>query len=117
MLHLPRARVVAEGGEEEGPALIQRTPEEQPVYKLERPERARTHEVGLANECQGMEFLSAQHLGATGAQARAWHVFDQIQQGEGEMPVPPRASKNVAAIAMIMRLAPEPSSDEGKRIH
>jgi hypothetical protein len=38
MLHLPRARVVVEGGEEEGPALIQRTPEKQAVYKLERLE-------------------------------------------------------------------------------
>jgi hypothetical protein len=44
-------------------------------------------------------------------------MFGQIQQGEGGMPVPPRASQNVAAIAMIMRLAPEPSSDVGKSIH
>jgi hypothetical protein len=67
MLHLPRARVVVEEGEEEGPALIQRTPEKQAVYKLERLERARTHKVGLANERQRREFPSAQHLGATGA--------------------------------------------------
>jgi hypothetical protein len=70
MLHLPRARAVVEEGEEEGPAPIQRTPEEQAAHKLERLERARTCEIGLANKHQGREFPSAQYLGATGTRAK-----------------------------------------------
>ena len=53
-------------------------------------------EADLANARQNGKFPSVQHLGATGARARARHVFGQIQQGEGEMPVFPEASQNVA---------------------
>lgn len=56
-------------------------------------------------------------LGATGALVRARHVFGQIWKGEGETAVLPRASQNVTVAAMIMLLALEPSSDEGKHIH
>jgi hypothetical protein len=41
-------------------------------------------------------------------------MYDQIQQGERETPIFPRDSQNVVAAAMIMRTAPEPSTDEGK---
>lgn len=75
MLHLSGAGAVAEGGGEDEPASIQRTPEEQAAYELERLERARAHEVDLANEHQDGEFPSVQHLGATGARARAQHIL------------------------------------------
>lgn len=58
-----------------------------------------------------------QHLGASSTRARAQHVFRQIQQGEGERSIIPRASQNIAAAAMIILSAPEPSIDEGKHIH
>jgi hypothetical protein len=44
-------------------------------------------------------------------------VYDQIQRGKGKTPVFPRASQNVTIAIMIMRMAPEPLSDEGRRIH
>jgi hypothetical protein len=80
-------------------------------------ERARAREAELANEYRHDGCPSPQHLDVEGARVRARRVYDQIQQGKMETPIFPRASQNVVVAAMIIRMAPEPSTDEGKRVH
>jgi hypothetical protein len=117
MFHLSEDGVVAAGGTEDDAYLIPRTTEEQAEYDQERLEQARAHEAKQANERRDDGCPSPQHLDAEGAWARAHRVYDQSQQGKRETSVFPQASQNVMAVAIIMRMAPEPSTDEGKRIH
>jgi hypothetical protein len=74
-------------------------------------EQARAREAEQANERRDNGCPILQHLNVEGARVQAHRIYDQIQQGKREMLVFPRASKNVAADTMIMRTAPEPSTD------
>jgi hypothetical protein len=115
MLHLSEDRAMAIEGVEDDTYPIPCTPRGQAEYDQEHLEQTKAREAEPANERRDNGCPSLQHLNAEGVWAR--HVYDQIQQGKRETPVFPRASQNVAATAMIMRMAPKPSINEGKRIH
>jgi hypothetical protein len=117
MLHLSEDGTAPAEDAEDDAYPIPRTPGEQAEYDQERLERARACEADQTDERRDDGCPSSQHLDAEGARARVCRVYDQIQPGRRETPVFPRASQNVTAAAMIMRTAPEPSTDEGKHIH
>lgn len=85
-------------------------------------ELERTHE----EERRQLEQLLAalrQEPGDRGDGGAAWrrarHVNRRICNDDGNEPPPPftRASKNVAAAAILLRSMPEPSTSEGRQAH
>jgi hypothetical protein len=92
MLRLSEDGAAPAGGTEDDANPIRHTTGEQAEYDQERLERARAREVEQANKHRDVGCPSPQHLDAKGARAQAHRVYDQIQQGNRETPIFPRAN-------------------------